>query len=71
MFEIVCLIYMVWAIYAGWKFVNGRFPFLEQKGAGYKVLKGVCVVGSGIFYGIVYLFLLIFKFIDYMAHFND
>jgi hypothetical protein len=55
----------------GWKFVKGRFPFLEQKGVGYKVLKGACVAGIGFFYGFVYLIVLVLRFIDYMAHFND
>lgn len=38
---------------------------------GYKVLKGACVAGIGFFYGFVYLIVLVLRFIDYMAHFND
>ncbi len=71
MYEIIAMVYMVWAIYAGWKFVNGRFGFLERNGVGYKVLKCICVVGIGIFYGAIYLMVLMWRFINFMGHFND
>ena len=39
--------YLAWGIYAGWKFMNGRFVFLEKNNVGIKILKVTlsCVVG--------------------------
>lgn len=68
---IILLIYMAWAVYAGWKFVNGRFLFLEQEGTVYKVLKALCVIGIGSIYGGIYFVILILRFMNLMENLND
>ncbi len=66
MIDIVILIYCAWAIYAGWKLLNGRFELLEREGVGYKILKFACIGIVGIFYGAVYLILLFLKFMGFL-----
>lgn len=47
---VVSIIYLAWGVYAGWKFMNGRFAFLEKDNVGIKILKIAisCVVGWAI-----------------------
>ncbi len=63
---IAALVYYVWAIYSGWKLLNGRFEFLEREGAGYKILKFICISIVGIFYGGIYLILRFLQFVGFL-----
>jgi len=65
---VITISYILWSIYAGWKFINGRWAFLERSGVVYKILKFTCIFFVGIFYGAIYFFVLIGKFIDFMEH---
>lgn len=66
-FVIIMIAYFIWAIYSGWKFMNGRVAFLEQEGVIYKLLKFICAYVVGLVYGMFYLILLIFKAIRLFA----
>lgn len=58
------IIYAAWAYYSGWKWINGRFAFLEQEGKIYIILKAVigfcvgCIIGA--FYFIYWILRLVF-----------
>jgi uncharacterized membrane protein YwzB len=68
--SIIVIVYMIWAIYSGWKFINGRFDFLEKKEAQYKILKVIIAILIGIVYGFINMFIAllkwIFRFLEYM-----
>ena len=69
---IVFIVYFVWAIYSGYKFVNGRFEFLEQKKPLNKILKIIAIILIGLVYGFINMFRLlilgIIKFLHFMAN---
>lgn len=65
--EIILLIYVVWAVYSGWKFMDGRFAVLEQKGILYKIIKFIGAWMVGMVYGAIYLIILIFRFLGLMS----
>lgn len=62
--------YCVWAIYSGWKIINGRFEFLEEECALNKILKILTVLVVGSVFGLINMLILvfkgIFKFLDFM-----
>ncbi len=53
--EIILLVYLIWAVYSGWKFMDGKVAFLEREGLVYIVLKILCSGSIGLIYGIIYL----------------
>lgn len=61
--SIVVLVYIVWAIYSGYSFINGRFNFLEEKKPLNRILKVLAILLVGSVYGIIKLFILVFRFI--------
>lgn len=69
---VVFIVYLIWAIYSGYKFVNGRFRFLEQKKPANKVLKVLAIIIIGFIYGFINMFRLlilgIIKFLHFMAN---
>lgn len=58
---IILVVYLAWAIYSGWKFMDGRVRFLEKRGIVYLALKIWCSGTIGLFYGFVYIFVVIRK----------
>lgn len=64
MFEIIAIIYCIWAFYSGWKFMDGRVAFLEQSGFQYKLLKLVAAYFVGIIYGAIYLLQIVLKLLN-------
>lgn len=64
--EAAVSIYVLWAVFAGCEFMNGRVQFLERDGIGYKVLKFLCVLVVGSVYGMIYLVVLLLKFMGIM-----
>ncbi len=65
--ELIMLAYFAWAMYAGWKYMDGRVPALEKKGIGYKAIKIVCAYIVGVIYGAIYIIILILKFLGFMS----
>lgn len=57
--SILIIAYMIWAIYIGWRFMDGRVKMLEQEGVGYKVVKFLCAYLVG---GVFGVFLLVYWF---------
>lgn len=56
---IVILAYAVWAVYSGWKIMNGRFEFLEQKTIPIRILKVISIILVGSVYGVINLTVLV------------
>lgn len=56
---IVILAYAVWAVYSGWKIMNGRFEFLEQKTIPIRILKVSSIILVGSVYGVINLTVLV------------
>ena len=61
MIEIIFLIYCVWAIYSGYKYVNGRWEYLERKKPLNVILKFLMIVLIGAWYGFINLIVLLIK----------
>jgi len=65
-FEIIMILYVFWAWFAGWKFLTGRIAWCEQPGVPNKIVKAILsiIVGYviGAFYLIYWIFKLIFRF---------
>lgn len=60
-------VYLAWAFYSGWKFMAGRIEFLEKQGVINFVFKIICSMAVGVVYGVVDIFLLVFKFLRLMS----
>ena len=60
---LILLIYGVWAYYSGWKWVSGRYAFLEKDGIQYKILKAIVSLCVGYVIGAFYLLYMILKLI--------
>lgn len=61
--EILYYLYLIWALFAGWKFMNGRINFLEQKGILYILLKVIVSWIVGLVLGLLLLILYIAKIV--------
>lgn len=59
MFELdgllIFAVYSVWAVYSGYKMINGRYEWLERKETANKVCKAIAVLGAGYLIGGFYL----------------
>lgn len=60
---LLLLVYVVWSTYAGWKFISGRFEWLERDETVNKVVKGIVAFVIGQFIGAFYLIYLIMKLV--------
>lgn len=65
---IIILLYTMWSLYSGWKFMDGRVSALEKDGILPLIGKLICVVVAGYFYGAIRLFILLFAFIWKIIH---
>lgn len=63
MAEVFISIYIMWAVFCGCEFLNGRVEFLERDGLFYKILKFICACAVGMVYGVIYFFILFLNFI--------
>ena len=45
------VLYTAWAIYSGYKYVNGRYPWLEQPEIAHRICKYVAMLGMGYIVG--------------------
>ncbi len=61
--NIIGAIYAIWAYYSGWKWISGRFAYLEKEGIQYKVLKAVIGFCVGCVIGAYYLLYMVLKLI--------
>ena len=41
------VLYTAWAIYSGYKYVNGRYPWLEQPEIAHRICKYAAILGMG------------------------
>ena len=41
------VLYTAWAIYSGYKYVNGRYQWLEQPEIAHRICKYVAILGMG------------------------
>lgn len=60
MFELIIVIYTIWAIYSGWKFVTNRIPNLNQQKVSYITIKVILSVAIGYVIGSITLLIGIF-----------
>lgn len=63
----IILIYTVWAIYSGFKFLTGRSEWLDRKEPASIICKGLLSVIVGYFIAAFYLIYLVIKFIGAMS----
>lgn len=61
MVYVIFLVYCVWAIYSGYKFVDGRWAFLEKKKPLNVILKILMIIIMGSWYGFINLLYYIIK----------
>lgn len=59
---LIFVIYSAWAIYSGYKFINGRYECLERNETKSKVCKGLAILGAGYVIGAFYFCSLVIKF---------
>ena len=45
------VLYTAWAIYSGYKYVNGRYPWLEQPEIAHRICKYAAILGMGYIVG--------------------
>jgi hypothetical protein len=45
------VLYTAWAIYSGYKYVNGRYQWLEQPEIAHRICKYVAILGMGYIVG--------------------
>lgn len=43
------VLYTAWAIYSGYKYVNGRYQWLEQPEIAHRICKYVAILGMGLY----------------------
>lgn len=65
--EIVFLIYMVWAVYSGYKFLSGRSEWLDKRAPANIIAKIALSAAVGFFIAVFYLIYLILKFLGVMS----
>lgn len=61
--NIIFIIYALWAYYSGWKWISGRFAFLEKEGVQYKILKAILGFCVGCVIGAFYLLYMVLKLV--------
>lgn len=64
---IIFLLYSAWAVYSGYKNINGKYEWLEQPQLLNKICKGFVILGAGYVFGAFYLVKWIFKLAFYVA----
>lgn len=52
---LIFVIYSAWAVYSGYKMVNGRYAWLEQPATANRVCKVLAILGAGYLIGAFYL----------------
>lgn len=65
--SLILIAYAIWAFFAGWKFVTNRIPSLNQKDASHIILKIIVSYIIGIFYGGIYIIILLLRFLGIMS----
>lgn len=55
------LLYSAWAVYSGYKNVNGKYEWLEQPQISSKICKALFVLGAGYVFGAFYFIKWILK----------
>ncbi len=61
--NIILIIYALWAYYSGWKWISGRFAFLEKEDVQYKILKAILGFCVGCVIGAFYLLYMVLKLV--------
>ena len=44
---LIFLIYSAWAVWSGYKWINGRYEWLEQPAITNKICKALAILGAG------------------------
>lgn len=58
---LIFIVYSAWAVFSGYRIINGRFDWLEQKETKNKVCKVLAVLGTGYVVGVLYIGYLVIK----------
>lgn len=58
---IIFLVYSVWAVYSGYKMINGKYEWLECQKTLNKVCKWFVILGAGYVIGAFYLVWMVIK----------
>ncbi len=58
---LIFIIYSAWAIYSGYKFINGRYEWMERNETKSKVCKVLAILGAGYVIGAFYFCSLVIK----------
>lgn len=58
---LIFILYSAWALFSGYKVINGRFNWLEQKEPANRVCKALAVLGAGYVVGAFYIVWLVIK----------
>lgn len=64
---LIVIAYSAWAVYSGWKFMQGRVAYLEQPGVLNKILKALCAILVGYVVGVLQFIALIFKGLSFFT----
>ena len=59
---IIFLVYSVWALYSGYKMINGKYEWLERQETTNRVCKWLVILGAGYVIGAFYLVWAVIKF---------
>ncbi len=63
---VIVLVYTVWAVYSGYKFLTGRYEWLDRKEPVNRIVKGVLSVLVGYVIAVFYLIYVILRFLGIM-----
>lgn len=63
---VIVLVYTVWAVYSGYKFLTGRCEWLDRKEPVNRIVKGVLSVLVGYVIAVFYLIYVILRFLGIM-----
>lgn len=62
--EILLIGYIIWGIYAGYKFMSGRFQWLEKPAILNRIVKFIVSTIVGVYIGLFYFIYHVFKFVQ-------
>ena len=63
--DVLIIIYLIWAIYAGWRLVTGKSVWLDYKTPVSMICKFIVAFFVGGVAGIFYLIYLVFRFVGF------
>lgn len=66
--EVLGFVYIIWAVYSGYKFMTGRNEWLDTKAPINMIVKFIVSSLVGVVIGAFYLIYLILKAMNFFAH---